>query len=89
MLRPTDVQEEVDTLELDSSGRSNYKARDAFHPPTAAQTLCYSVHELEKNLPAESRPANFGVVVPGVYRSSFPQADDYAFIQGLKLKTIV
>lgn len=89
MIRPTDVQQEIDTLDLDSLERSNYKLRDAFHPPTAPPTLCYSTHELEKNLPAESRPANFGIVVPGVYRSSFPQAEDYAFIQGLKLKTIV
>ncbi|EAQ86795.1 hypothetical protein CHGG_08048 [Chaetomium globosum CBS 148.51] len=89
MIRPTDVQQEIDTLDLDSLERSNYKLRDAFHPPTAPRTLCYSTHELEKNLPAESRPANFGIVVPGVYRSSFPQAEDYAFIQGLKLKTIV
>jgi tyrosine-protein phosphatase SIW14 len=35
------------------------------------------------------QPANFGVVVPGVYRSSYPQDADYAFIQKLKLKTIV
>ncbi|KAK3683441.1 protein-tyrosine phosphatase, partial [Podospora appendiculata] len=35
------------------------------------------------------RPANFGVVVPGVYRSSFPQAADHAFLEGLKLKTII
>ncbi|KAK3937344.1 tyrosine phosphatase family-domain-containing protein [Diplogelasinospora grovesii] len=35
------------------------------------------------------RPANFGIVVPGVYRSSFPQTEDYSFIENLKLKTIV
>ena len=89
MIRPTDVQQEVDSLELDSPGRTDYELQDAFHPPTTTQKLSYSVHELEKNLPTESRPANFGIVVPGVYRSSFPQSEDYAFIQGLKLKTIV
>ena len=35
------------------------------------------------------RPHNFGLVLPGVYRSSYPKAEDYEFIQGLKLKTIV
>lgn len=35
------------------------------------------------------RPHNFGLVIPGVYRSSYPKAEDYEFIQGLKLKTIV
>jgi tyrosine-protein phosphatase SIW14 len=89
MVRPTDIQQEVDSLELDSPGPNGHELRDAFHPPTAIQKLSYSVHELEKNLPTESRPANFGIVVPGVYRSSFPQSEDYAFIEGLKLKTIV
>ncbi|KAF4589850.1 tyrosine phosphatase [Ophiocordyceps camponoti-floridani] len=35
------------------------------------------------------RPANFGVVLPGVFRSSYPQPEDYAFLQSLQLKTIV
>ncbi|KAJ1338431.1 tyrosine-protein phosphatase SIW14 [Microdochium nivale] len=32
---------------------------------------------------------NFGIVVPGLYRSGYPQAQDYPFVQTLKLKTIV
>ncbi|UKZ89757.1 uncharacterized protein TrAFT101_004798 [Trichoderma asperellum] len=39
--------------------------------------------------PMEGRPVNFGVVVPGVYRSSYPKADDYGFLKGLELKTVV
>ncbi|TPX17097.1 uncharacterized protein E0L32_003215 [Thyridium curvatum] len=35
------------------------------------------------------QPINFGMVVPGVYRSSYPQAQDYDFIRSLKLKSIV
>jgi tyrosine-protein phosphatase SIW14 len=89
MVRPTYVQDEVDTLELESPGRNGPELQDAFHPAIAAQKLSYSVRELERNLPTESRPANFGIVVPGVYRSGFPQSEDYAFIEGLKLKTIV
>jgi len=53
------------------------------------QHLAYPNNELEKGLPPGPRPANFGIVVPGVYRSSFPQSEDYAFIEDLKLKTIV
>jgi len=34
-------------------------------------------------------PLNFGVVVPGVYRSSYPTAEAYGFIRILKVKTIV
>lgn len=35
------------------------------------------------------QPANFGTVVPGIYRSSYPKDADYAFLQKLKLKTIM
>ncbi|KAJ4131418.1 tyrosine-protein phosphatase siw14 [Fusarium equiseti] len=38
---------------------------------------------------ADGRPFNFGVVVPGVYRSSFPKSHDFEYIKGLGLKTIV
>lgn len=41
----------------------------------------------ERAIPGQ--PVNFGTVVPGVYRSSYPQEADYAFIQSLGLKTIV
>ncbi|KAI1175154.1 tyrosine phosphatase family-domain-containing protein [Nemania sp. FL0916] len=34
-------------------------------------------------------PINFSVVSDGLYRSGYPQAQDLAFMQGLKLKTIV
>ncbi|KAK2072580.1 hypothetical protein P8C59_006927 [Phyllachora maydis] len=48
-----------------------------------------AVDAAEALLPDVCRPANFGVVVPGVYRSSYPQTADYAFLQHLRLKTIV
>lgn len=35
------------------------------------------------------QPSNFGTVVPGVYRSSYPQEASYPFIQKLRLKTIM
>ncbi|KAK8038792.1 Tyrosine-protein phosphatase DSP1 [Apiospora rasikravindrae] len=34
-------------------------------------------------------PLNFGCVIPGVFRSSYPQAQDLAYLRKLKLKTIV
>lgn len=40
-------------------------------------------------VPLAGRPANFGVVVPGVYRSSYPKPDDFPFLQNLKLKTVM
>lgn len=43
-----------------------------------------------QTIPSTHQPANFGTVVPGlVYRSSFPQLEDYAFVKTLKLKTVV
>ncbi|KAK4157676.1 putative tyrosine-protein phosphatase [Chaetomidium leptoderma] len=91
MVRPADGQLQVDTLVLEPQRhrQSDLELRDAFHPPTTKQRLAYSVHDLERNLPVEDRPVNFGIVVPGVYRSSFPQSEDYSFVEGLKLKTIV
>jgi tyrosine-protein phosphatase SIW14 len=37
----------------------------------------------------DGRPFNFGIVIPGVYRSSFPKSHDFEYIKGLGLKTIV
>jgi hypothetical protein len=34
-------------------------------------------------------PVNFGMVVPGVYRSSYPKPDNFNFFQDLGLKTIM
>lgn len=43
--------------------------------------------EPEDKIPGQ--PSNFGTVVPGVYRSSYPKEEDYPFLQKLGLKTIV
>lgn len=39
--------------------------------------------------PIPGQPINFGMVVPGVYRSSYPKVADYPFLQKLELKTIM
>lgn len=51
--------------------------------PTIPQAVEYPV------APLEGRPLNFGVIVPGFYRSSYPKPHDYEFLQSLELKTIV
>lgn len=38
---------------------------------------------------ASHRPKNFGTVVGGIYRSSYPQEADYPFLTKLGLKTIM
>ncbi|AEO71247.1 uncharacterized protein THITE_2123435 [Thermothielavioides terrestris NRRL 8126] len=66
---------------------SDPRLAGAFQPSTAPlDSLAIGP---EERISAGGRPANFGVVVPGVYRSSFPQVEDYAFIEGLQLKTII
>ncbi|KAI1088724.1 tyrosine phosphatase family-domain-containing protein [Rostrohypoxylon terebratum] len=47
---------------------------------------------VERPLPLTSTqnpPVNFAMVVPGLYRSGYPQAPDYSFMRTLNLKTIV
>ncbi|OAR05754.1 hypothetical protein LLEC1_06729 [Akanthomyces lecanii] len=51
--------------------------------PTIHQSVEYPV------VPLEGRPLNFGVVVPGFYRSSYPKPHDFDFIKSLNLKTVV
>lgn len=34
-------------------------------------------------------PENFGIVAPGIYRSSYPQPHDFPYLQRLQLKTIM
>lgn len=46
----------------------------------------------ETDLPpatTDGRPHNFGVVIPGVYRSSYPKPEHFRFLKELKLRTIV
>lgn len=38
---------------------------------------------------ATAPPTNFAMVLPGLYRSSYPKAADYPFMKSLNLKTIV
>lgn len=44
---------------------------------------------LDEKMIIPGHPANFGVIVPGVYRSSYPKEADFDFIKSLKLKTIM
>ncbi|KAI1106434.1 tyrosine phosphatase family-domain-containing protein [Jackrogersella minutella] len=45
---------------------------------------------VERPLPVTSAPPiNFSVVLPGLYRSGYPQVPDYSFMRTLNLKTIV
>ncbi|KAK3486380.1 tyrosine phosphatase family-domain-containing protein [Neurospora crassa] len=95
---PMTAATSLDTDLSDLSKDEHLSLPDALRdiePPHAVQAYSHSAKApLWPNptfplIPSEGRPKNFGVVVPGVYRSSFPQTEDYPFIEGLKLKTMV
>ncbi|KAH6950739.1 tyrosine phosphatase family-domain-containing protein [Fusarium avenaceum] len=56
---------------------------------STSSTTTYQPLSSEYIAPLNGRPHNFGIVVPGVYRSSFPRSHDFEYIKGLGLKTIV
>ncbi|CAJ0552706.1 Ff.00g007840.m01.CDS01 [Fusarium sp. VM40] len=56
---------------------------------SASSISAYPPPSSEYIAPLNGRPHNFGIVVPGVYRSSFPRSHDFEYIKGLGLKTIV
>ncbi len=58
-------------------------ARHASILPTIPQAVNYPA------APLEGRPLNFGVVIPGLYRSSYPKPHDYDYLKSLELKTVV
>ncbi|KAK1836078.1 tyrosine phosphatase family-domain-containing protein [Podospora conica] len=68
-------------------GGQQNKQADAFG--SVQGHTAFSNPDPQAPLGADGQPDNFGVIVPGMYRSSFPQAEDYAFLEKLKLKTIV
>ena len=51
--------------------------------------MSVSLSPIGARIPMPGSPHNFGVVVPGVYRSSYPTPPDFNFIQNLGLRTIV
>ncbi|KAF4964553.1 hypothetical protein FSARC_7548 [Fusarium sarcochroum] len=76
----------------DSSGESQVSTwidRAIADFSLASSISGYQSQPSEYTAPLNGRPHNFGVVVPGVYRSSFPKAHDFEYIKGLGLKTIV
>ncbi|KAK0704882.1 tyrosine phosphatase family-domain-containing protein [Lasiosphaeris hirsuta] len=90
-LFPEKMDQLVDTIPLESleaGGRHGYTDAIQVFGSIQAHSAFTTLGPYEI-LPAAGRPNNFGVVVPGVYRSSFPQAGDYSFVEALKLKTVV
>lgn len=59
-------------------------------PPASPSPVASEASTLEEIETPFGQPINFGCVVPGVYRSSFPRTEQaYEYLKGLNLKTIV
>ncbi|KAK9424025.1 putative Tyrosine phosphatase family-domain-containing protein [Seiridium unicorne] len=79
------------TSDSSSNDQADMPERE-FMLETGTQPAQESVMTPERPLStalATVQPQNFSLVIPGVYRSSYPQAQDFTYLQGLKLKTIV
>jgi tyrosine-protein phosphatase SIW14 len=75
-----------------SSGKSHliiWSKRNITNSTLASSTSAYQSQSTDYTAPLNGRPHNFGVVIPGVYRSSFPRSHDFEYLKGLGLKTIV
>ncbi|ROV93050.1 hypothetical protein VPNG_09432 [Cytospora leucostoma] len=71
------------------SGQSSVESLESWKSTSSATTESSLLTESTSVNTSPGQPINFGTVVPGVYRSSYPREEDYEFIQKLKLKTIV
>ncbi|KAI1825436.1 tyrosine phosphatase family-domain-containing protein [Xylaria intraflava] len=83
-MMPESYDEETSrSLEVTSDQNllSNDTRRD---PQTCTKRLM-----LGRPISAPHHPINFAMVSEGLYRSGYPQARDYPFMESLKLKTIV
>lgn len=80
--------ESVEMRREGSSGQSSITSQSSVASLAAESSIGNEAVEVEMAT-VPGQPVNFGTVVPGVYRSSYPQEADYPFLQKLCLKTIV
>lgn len=79
--------EALQSVEMQRTGSSQSSLYSQQSASSLKTESGWSKESLEEKIPGQ--PINFGTIVPGVYRSSYPQETDYPFIQKLGLKTIV
>lgn len=88
------MEPSLSTQSSDSDSRCMYPIYHIYRPVTNTSTASSisrggRVQSSEHVASLDGRPFNFGIVIPGVYRSSFPKSHDFDYIKGLGLKTIV
>lgn len=82
------VVEESATKETESVAMSRQSSSQSQKSSASVVSDISTQVSMDEKMPT-GQPTNFGTVVPGVYRSSYPQEADYPFIQKLGLKTIM
>lgn len=97
------LSEDMAVLEGQHYTATTYHTKGTSPPPTRVHTRHHQANTLPSvkafpirqtvhdfpTAPLEGRPLNFGVVVPGVFRSSYPKPHDYDYIKALNLKTVI
>lgn len=88
-LEEADVAVQSVEMQRSQSGQSSLKSLKSQPSVSSLATESSVSKETVESRNILGQPANFGTVVPGIYRSSYPKEADYAFLQRLKLKTIM
>lgn len=82
------LTENFDVKNPESIAMSRQSSTQSQKSSASAASVAWTKDYMDSQHPL-GQPSNFGTVVPGVYRSSYPQEADYPFIQKLGLKTIM
>lgn len=81
-----------DVEEIVREGKPNYRPNGLYIADiSSVDPLCRldGAHEIARALFGCVPPKNFGRVMPGVYRSAYPQRENLSFLKTLRLKTIL
>ncbi|KAG9506672.1 hypothetical protein J7337_000206 [Fusarium musae] len=84
-----ETMQEVEEALFNGRDATNVSRSGSLSAVNMEASLSTSSRTSNSSAPFNGRPHNFGVVIPGVYRSSFPRSHDFEYLKGLGLKTIV
>lgn len=85
MVEPTTTGDLLQSIKMGRQG-SKSSTMTASSQQTESSTLSKESTEDDQ---ISGQPKNFGIIIPGIYRSSYPQEADYPYLEKLGLKTIM
>ena len=82
------IESAVDTFHTSSPTDNDADADDNY---PLQRSKSYYDHPVSTQLPRSlySPPVNFGFVTHSLYRSSFPQKENFAYLRRLRLKSVL